>query len=249
MSRLYGIDYCMYSTMGRVRRNNEDNYYVGGLYRKDVSLKDDEMVTGRLVSNNNDMAAVFDGMGGEACGEIASLVAARTCCDFSADKKKYEEYLYELSGFINNEILRETDNRSLVLMGTTGCMIQFGDDTIYVLNVGDSRMYKLSGSEFKQISVDHIAPGYGSKAPLTKFFGYPTEKKSLSPYIAMGSYKTGDIYVLCSDGVTDMVGDEEMRDILKKDQSVECSAKEIISLAMQHGGVDNATIIVLKITD
>ena len=233
--------------MGRSRRNNEDNYYIDGKYRKDVTIVDDEMITGTITNRTNDMAAVFDGMGGEACGEIASLVAAKKCHEFSSKRTMFEEYLYELSTLINDEILKEIDNRSLVLMGTTGCMIQFGEDDIYVLNVGDSRVYKLSQGEFKQISVDHIAGGYTSKSPLTKFFGFPTDRKPLSPYIAMGPYKVGDVYVLCTDGVTDMVSDSEIKRIIENSNTVETGAKRVIEQVMENGGVDNATIIICKI--
>lgn len=234
--------------MGKIRRNNEDNYYVDGIYRKDVTLTEDESFSGTLYSDNNEMAAVFDGMGGEACGEVASLVAARTCFDFSSRRKEFEEYLYELSDMINNEVLRETDIRSLVLMGTTGCMIQFGDDAVYVLNVGDSRIYKYSKGEFKQISVDHVARGFSSKAPLIKFFGLPVDKKPLGPYIAMGSYEEGDMYVLCTDGITDMISDEEIRKELDNAENVSVCAKRLVQTALANGGIDNATVIVCKVT-
>ncbi|MBQ8057014.1 MAG: serine/threonine-protein phosphatase [Ruminococcus sp.] len=251
MKKTYTIEYGCACTVGKVRKNNEDNFYCDKKFRLDPDNNEDVVFSGKVKSSENEVFAVFDGMGGEACGEIASLVAAETTAEFVKNKDSFEEYLYELSEMLNSRILEESDNRSLVLMGTTAAMIQFYRDEIYVLNAGDSPIYKLIKTKLVKISQDHVAPGFSGKAPLTKFLGTP-DKNGLNPYIARGPYKTGDVYVLCTDGVTDMIGEEGLEeilcDMLYDKKPFDEIAKEIVELAKESGGVDNATVIVCKIS-
>ena len=203
-------------------------------------------VSGTAASADNELFAVFDGMGGEACGEIASFAAADNSRVFAENRREYEEYLYELAEHLNECIREETEARSLVLMGTTAAMLELSGDDIYILNAGDSRIYKLSSHKLRQISTDHIAPVYGGKA-ITKFLGLP-EGHPLAPYIASGKAKAGDLYLLCSDGVTDMLDDDEIRAILDDRRPAEQLCRALVDAALAKGGVDNTTAIVIKIT-
>ena len=235
------------STVGRLRKNNEDNFLCEEKCREDIYSMEDETVFGTVSSEENRMFAVFDGMGGEACGEVASLLAAQKAREFCQNRMEFEEYLYELGDILNRAVAEETAQRSLVLMGTTAAMIQFSKNDIYVLSAGDSRIYKLSKHELFQVSSDHIAHAYGKKA-LTKFLGMPNSDEPLKPFFAMGSYKVGDVYLLCTDGVTDMLTDSEMKTILDKKENLQTLTKDLVSAAMEKGGVDNATAILMKIT-
>ena len=241
----FRIEYACLTTVGKVRRNNEDNYYASGKYRTDLYSVEDELVTGALLSEDNDTLAVFDGMGGEACGEVAAMVAASHTELFCRDRAEYEEYLYELAEMLNTKVREECEERSLVLMGTTCAMIQFGKSDLYVLNAGDSRVYKLSSHELRRVSEDHCARSYRGKA-LTKFLGLPGEGP-LSPYIAMGSYKAGDMFLLCTDGVTDMLSDEEIQAIIDQKAPLDMLVRELIDEALARGGVDNATALLCRI--
>lgn len=243
--RNYTAEYACISATGHIRRNNEDNFYCAGRLRGDVDSTDEVSLSGSVAAGDNELFAVFDGMGGEACGEVASFAAADHARAFARDRREYEEYLYELSEYLNEKVREETEARSLVLMGTTAAMLQLSGDDIYVLNAGDSRIYKLSGHKLRQISTDHTAPVYGGKA-LTKFLGLP-QGHSLSPYIASGKCRAGDLYLLCSDGVTDMLSDDELAAILDRRLPVTQLCREIVDAALDKGGVDNTTAIVLKI--
>lgn len=246
MKRTYTIEYALSCTMGKQRRNNEDNFYCDGQFRLDPNSIADQTLSGKVKTDTNELFAVFDGMGGEACGEIASFVAAQHCKDFCEDRLEYQEYLYELSNILNERILEETAARSLVLMGTTAAMIQFYKDEIYVLNAGDSKILKLSKNTLNQISVDHVATTYSGKAPLTKFLGTP-DPKGLMPYIARGEYKVGDMFVLCTDGVSDMIDNDTLKALLMSKKPLETIASDITELSKENGGVDNATVILCKI--
>ncbi len=249
MKKTYNIQYACGCTVGKTRKNNEDNFYCDSKLRLDPNSNDDVFFDGSINSKSNDTFAVFDGMGGEACGEIASFIAASHCHDFCKDKAHYEEYLYELSLMLNTRVKEETVARSLVLMGTTAAMIQFFKDEIYILNVGDSKIFKLTSTKLSQISKDHTIEGFSGKSPLTNFIGIPTD--NFEPYIARGSYREDDVYILCTDGITDMIENDVLentiRGMMYQNKSLIDITRFIIDLAKNNGGHDNATIIICKI--
>lgn len=238
------VEYALVCSVGKLRRNNEDNFYCDGHIREDVNSTQDAVVSGTVNTDTNELFAVFDGMGGEACGEVASYTAAEHCRVFARRREAYKEYLRELAEECNQKVLEETKERSLVLMGTTAAMLQVAGEDVYILNAGDSRIYKLSDHQLRQISQEHIAVSYGGKA-ITKFFGMP-EGNDLEPYIAMGKYQTGDVFLLCSDGVTDMLTDDEIRLIIDDKCDLSVLARALVDAALDRGGVDNTTALLLR---
>lgn len=246
MRKPYTIQYACSCVVGKVRKNNEDNFFCDGIIRDVPDSNDDVKLNGEVTSAQNSLFAVFDGMGGEACGEVASYVAAQNCIGFYESRAQYDEYLYELLCELNDRVLEETMARSLVIMGSTAAMIQFNKKRIYIANAGDSRIYKLSKKDFKQISRDHVLLTESKKAPLTKFLGIP-DKNGLAPFIAYGAYKTGDMFILCTDGVYDMVDEECMKAIFSQKKELQDMCDEVIEKALENGGVDNATVILCRI--
>ena len=238
------VEYACVCSVGRRRRNNEDNFFCDGQIREDVNSLDDVLLSGEVSADTNELFAVFDGMGGEACGEVASYTAADEARAFTQSRMEYEEYLYELAERLNEKVREETEARSLVIMGATAAMLQVSGEDVYILNAGDSRIYKLSRHELRQISEEHIVFSGGGKA-ITKFLGLP-EGHSLHPYIAMGKYKSGDIFLLCSDGVTDMLTDDEIQDIIDSKKELKSLARELVDAALEKGGIDNTTAILLR---
>lgn len=238
------VEYAVVCVTGKVRRNNEDNFYCCGHIRENVNSVEDAAFSGTADADANELFAVFDGMGGEACGEVASYVAAMQSLEFSRSKDAYKEYLYELAQQINTKIQQATEARALVLMGTTAAMLQVNSEDVYILNSGDSRIYKLSDHELRQLSQDHISVAYGGKA-ITQFFGMP-EGYELTPYAAKGKFRPGDMFLLCSDGVTDMLSDEEICRIIDDKMDVDILARALVDAALEKGGVDNTTAILLR---
>lgn len=238
------IEYAVVSATGKVRRNNEDNYYCCGHIREDVNDVSDSVYSGAVDAGANELFAVFDGMGGEACGEVASYIAAGCSMLFTRAKDAYGAYLKELAQMINTKIREGTEARSLVLMGTTAAMLQAAGNDLYILNSGDSRIYKLSSHELRQISEDHIVPVRGGNA-ITQFLGMP-EGYEPSPYVAKGKYNPGDMYLLCSDGVTDMLSDEEICRIIDDRMDVDVLVRALVNAALDKGGVDNTTALLLR---
>ena len=238
------VEYAVVCSTGRLRRNNEDNFYCGTHLRENVNDTTDVAFSGCVDADGNELFAVFDGMGGEACGEVASFVAAAESARFVRQKDAYAEYLRELAQVLNDKICEETEARSLVLMGTTAAMLQVSGEDVFILNVGDSRIYKLSSHELRQISEEHIAVVRGGKA-ITKFLGMPQDYE-LKPYIAKGKYKAGEMFLLCSDGVTDMLSDEEITRIIDDKMELDVLARALVDAALDKGGVDNTTALLLR---
>ena len=239
---------------GKVRKNNEDNFFFFGriLNSYNGGLKSpvaEEQALGKEIC-----LAVFDGMGGESFGELASYVSADmlrktspTFRDRLAGKRKY---LTELCQKLNLAVVEKARELGTERMGSTVVMLSFSRNRIYVCNLGDSRAYRLRNGEFLQLTVDHVVKQPGMvqrKMPLTQHLGIDPEMLLLEPYIAEGKLQRGDQYLLCSDGLTDMLSDEEIREILMREPSAESATGELIREALEKGGKDNVTAIVCRI--
>ena len=134
-------------------------------------------------------------------------------------------------------------------MGTTMVSLYFSNRNVYVCNLGDSRAYRLRNGEFLQLSEDHIAktPYSNIKAPLIQYLGFDSEDVEIEPYIARGEINNEDIYLICSDGLTDMLTNFEICDIILQSNGLENGVEKLIQAALNHGGNDNITIIMCKV--
>lgn len=240
--------------IGKIRKNNEDNFYFDGkcLEKENSGLKHPVSIEDAL--KNGLCIAVFDGMGGENFGEFASYAAARqmqlterTLADFFIPEKKYLERMITQ---LNEAVINAQKELCTNHMGSTVVSLYFSGRYVYVCNVGDSRAYRLRDGEFLQISHDHIerySQGKSAKAPLTQYLGLDSEDIQIDPYIAKGELQKGDTYLLCSDGLTDMLTNFEISDIVLKSDDAESCVQSLIQSALEHGGRDNVTVIVCKI--
>ena len=241
--------------IGKVRKNNEDNFYFDGrcLEAENEGLKNPAYIEEPI--RRGLCYAVFDGMGGENFGEIASFSAARqlqqserTLGDYLIPERKY---LYRLSLSLNEAVLQAKRELCTDRMGTTMVALYFSGRYVYVCNIGDSRAYRLRDGEFMQISVDHLASlpeNSRRKAPLTQHLGIDPEDMIIEPYIAKGRIKSGDVYLLCSDGLTDMLSNLEISCLLHDYPDLDECASRLIQAALEKGGRDNITVIVCRIT-
>lgn len=240
--------------IGKIRKNNEDNFFFDGkcLERDNAGLTHPACLEEPLKSGFS--VAVFDGMGGEHYGEYASYAAARqmqqtqrTLADFLIPEKNY---LLRLANQMDAAVNRVQEEMHTERMGSTVVGLYFSGRYVYVCNVGDSRAYRLRDGEFLQLSVDHVEkrPGRENrKEPLTQYLGFGSEEIQLDPYIAKGEIRRDDVYLLCSDGLTDMLSNFEITEILMKNADPEACVKELIDAALEHGGRDNITAIVCRL--
>ncbi len=202
-------------------------------------------LTGCITHEKAELLGVFDGMGGEECGEVASLLASR------------EAALVELSGEPVNELLKfcqsanakicdYAERNGIRCMGTTAAMLAFTNQGIALCNIGDSRIFRFAEGELRQISVDHVGvSAYGMKPPLSQNLGIPPSEMVIDPYVARGHYNNGDVYLICSDGLTDMLTTDEITETIERGFSG--AAERLLGRALENGGKDNITIILCRV--
>lgn len=146
-------------------------------------------------------------------------------------------------------------------MGTTVVSGYFIDGGVYMAHIGDSRAYRLRGGKFEQLTADHsLANEYVRMGILSQedveFFPYKnviTRACGLAGEVEVDVLFTpvepGDLYVLCSDGLSDMVRDTEIKEIIERNDSLEKMCAELVDVANANGGADNITLIVARILD
>lgn len=240
------------SHKGNVRKNHEDNFYFNGEYldRENDGLQGVSTFSGKL--KRGTCVAVFDGMGGEDYGEEASFVAAEFAHRANKNWLNWfvkEEKLLAKQTLANNDAVVEAKKKlETERMGTTVVMLRFTGKEVYVCNVGDSRAYRLRDGQLLQISVDHVVKRPGvRKTPLTQHLGIDPIYMTIEPYIACDEVQQGDSYLLCSDGLTDMLTDEEICAIMQQQKQADACVKTLTAAALERGGRDNVTIIVCNI--
>lgn len=245
---------------GPVRGNNEDNFYFNGSYMRRENLDEGAYVKG-ICADGLQLYAVCDGMGGEDSGEEASHTVVR---ELSALEPLREELTdgAELTGLlrtISAKIHEEAASRE-ESSGTTIALMLLHNGLVTLANVGDSRIYRFRDGMLTQLSRDHtqaqklvsmglMTPGQAKTDPvrhrLTQYLGMP-ETEMLCPYIVEDLHiKKEDLFLLCSDGLTDMVEDEQIGAILRKADGLSEAAKELLKAALSNGGRDNVTIMLL----
>lgn len=242
------------SDRGRVRGKNEDNFYFGGSCMPEVNtgLREPAYICREL--GDGTWLAVFDGMGGERFGETAAFAAAdemRRQCEqppraFASEKDDIAHVCMAL----NDAVVNTAKQQAIMHMGTTLAALYMTRRRVYVCNLGDSRVYRLHGRTLLQLSQDHVdgrpyPPGV--KPPLMQHLGIDPEELLIEPYIAKDRPAAGDCYLLCSDGLTDMLTDRQIADIMARTPDVKACAESLVKAALDHGGRDNVTVIVCRI--
>ena len=240
--------------IGKIRKNNEDNFFFAGEYLDSDNMGLEAPLNYKGHLRRGLTLAVFDGMGGENFGEVASYTAAS---EMQRIKRKLKEYfsskkffLLRLVDQLNSAVVRAKKELCTDRMGTTMVGLHFGLRRVYISNIGDSRAYRLRDNELVQLSQDHVLkiPGKeGKKTPLTQHLGIDPEDMQIEPYIVKHKLLAGDMYLLCSDGLTDMLTNYEISCLMRDAVNVEECVKRLVRAALDKGGRDNITVIVCRI--
>ncbi len=251
----YQIEYAYTCHMGKVRTNNEDNFWCCGKTMAADNQGTEGTVCERISQRRLPLLAVFDGMGGECCGEVAAFLAADAFGRYYDDNKgtiktEPRRYLEAVCSSMNQAVCDYGRENKVNSMGSTAAMLVFGKDAVYAGNLGDSRIYEAREGQFRQLSTDHVArtPVFG-KAPLMQYVGVPEEFMTLEPSIVAEDIIPGARYLLCSDGVTDMLSDGEIADILAREVSVNETVEILLERVLKKGGRDNITIVLCEIQE
>lgn len=247
---------------GRVRENNEDNLYFNGEILPLIHMEAEKTM---FLEENMDHAlcfGVFDGMGGEQNGEEASYFTAQVCKERLAGENwnnDSEEKLRELLMEANLRICERTREKKLRRMGATAAMLLFDKEKVWICNIGDSRIYRLRGRELMQCSVDHTdrvlveSQGGRRKPYLTQHLGIFPDEMRIEPYCVSREVRDGDTYLICSDGLTDMLSDEEIGESLLGCRGTEADlvrkVEQLRDAALANGGRDNITVQVIRIEE
>ncbi len=237
----YNIRFACVSHVGRIRSMNQDNFICDGLCLQ--TYEQPFPLCGVKSSRNALLFGVFDGMGGEECGEVASFIAAKTASEIKGDKIDLLHFCKKA----NAEICDYAGENGITTMGTTAAMLAFTDNGIEACNIGDSKVFRLRNGRLAQISKDHVAvAAFGVKPPLSQYLGIEASEMIIEPYLCSCIYKKGDCYLICSDGVTDMLNNDEIASLLKG-ADLKVNAEKLLEKSLVNGGKDNITFILLCI--
>lgn len=248
----YQIEYAYTCHIGRVRINNEDNFWCCGDSLEADNLGTEVVLEGSEHQSEVPLLAVFDGMGGESCGEMAAYLASDACGRYYRDQKKNlqkkpESFFVNICRKMNDAVCTYSKENKINSMGATAAMLGFSKDAAYACNLGDSRIYQWENGELTQLSTDHVfSRGTFGKPPLTQFIGIPEEQMVLEPEIVKSELKEGIRYLICSDGLTDMVRHKEICEILSEKQSLKHSVEILVEKALAAGGRDNITVLLCE---
>lgn len=249
----YDIRYAYTSHMGKIRGNNEDNFWCCGDKLPVENSGTKGILAGAAASDDCPAVAVFDGMGGESYGEMAAFLAAQAYGEYYSEnkknvKEKWRDFLEKGCRRMNQAVCDYCRENRIHSMGTTLALVQFSGEKLYVCNLGDSRVYLSREGQFSQLSTDHVVGGrLLGKAPLTQYLGIMEEEMALEPVIEECPLLPGNRLLLCSDGLSDMLSDGELADILARELPLEETVQLLLDRALKKGGRDNITIILCEI--
>ena len=233
--------------VGKVREMNQDYFYI---------------------SNSLDQVQIYilaDGMGGYTGGEIASSLAVQTAKNYIENNfreiEKDRESILQLLGssmeYANMVVYEKAkQNPELQGMGTTMDICLIYNNKVYIGHIGDSRVYRIRNTFIRKLTQDHSyvqklvkegtitkeeAAHHPQKNMLMKALGC---NAFVEPDVMVKGFLKDDILIMCSDGLTNLVQQETIYELAKKD--IEKAPKELVQLANDRGGYDNVTVITIK---
>lgn len=230
--------------VGRCRDVNQDYIYVSE----------------EPVGNLPNLFLVADGMGGHKAGDLASEYTVLQVCE-AAEKCMRDIPLQILKSafqYANQKLIEKSwESPAYSGMGTTLVAVTVKDGTAYVANVGDSRLYKI-GDQIEQITEDHSlveemvrmgeiskeeARNHPEKNIITRAIGVT---ETVEPDYFDTELEKGECLLLCSDGLSNMVSDSQIKDILDHRQDLRSGAEELVRTANLNGGKDNIAVVLIE---
>jgi len=265
------IDYAAITHPGKVRKNNEDAYLVSALDGEEPLVN--HLGRHPKICPKGLLAAVADGMGGAAAGEVASREGLASVAlylfghwgRFASEPGTEEELFRALRGAAeeaSRAVLRYSDDdRTARGMGSTLTAVVLWERHAYFCQVGDSRAYLHRGSQLVQLTHDQtlvnqmlqagaITPEEALRHPqrsmITQALGCPQPVKAALGKVAL---RRGDRLLLCSDGLHGEVPDATLKAILDERRSLRWSLERMVEAALDHGARDNVTVLGLALDD
>ena len=230
---------------GKVRPSNEDSYFV---------------------AKSTSFYAVCDGMGGTSAGDVASAMMVealeRHFQDETASDDAWDETsVVRAARHVNRKIRQYIEEHNLTAMGTTLVSLRINSNQPslgVVFNAGDSRVYRIRDKKLEQLTNDH---SYARKTNLDEQLLTPRQRNMLTNAIGIGKkcylersdvdIRSGDLFILCSDGLYKSIGNDEILRTCNEfaSRAAEELCRELIELALDAGGKDNITVVIVKVFD
>lgn len=267
-----GVDAFGLTDMGKVRTNNEDHFVIASIRRSltvhHTSLTDQTPFE-EMRSAEARLFVVADGVGGRPGGELASGTAVEDMLEYMAeiagsfnnhDVEREHEFLDRLEAAV-----RHAHDRILRELGTGGhgpsttlTMVILVAPRAYVVHVGDSRAYYLHAGRLRQMTRDQTTGQYmvdlgawtdaqaaraGASANLTSAVG----GSELEPAIGLVDLEPGDVLLLCTDGLTKHVSDQQIAELLGGAGDAEAACRGLVGAALDDGATDNVTVVVARV--
>ncbi len=275
----YTIQYAYFSIPGKVRGNHEDNLYIDRTVLPLENTGTNGVINGFLLSDTHPLIGVFDGMGGESSGEVASFIAADTIRRIDTDRTAGTTYCMgtgcssdtlqqndmddsgqgikqddlrepgTLCLEMNREVCSYAKEKRIRSMGTTAVCLRFSDQEAQFANVGDSRIYHIGKDGICRITEDQVMKSiFYAKPPLTQYLGMEDEEMALLPQTGKIPVNIGDRFLLCTDGVTDMLSDEDISEIIKSEENSAACLEKLMQSILLTEAKDNATAVLCSIS-
>jgi serine/threonine protein phosphatase PrpC len=236
------VDHAARTDTGRARSANEDSYWV-----------------------HSPLFVLADGMGGAQAGEVASQTAVGVFSDQGGlpdGPGSYEERLAALVAQANGRVYSQAQSDDQFAgMGTTLTVAYVGEDDLAIAHVGDSRFYVLRDGALEQLTEDHSLVGelvrrgqisaeeaedHPQRSIITRALGI--EGEVVVDHFSW-PVRDGDVFLLCSDGLTGMVSDARVAEILVQAPSLAVAAQQLVAAANEAGGRDNITVVLFRVED
>lgn len=254
---MYKYDCYFRTDAGVLRANNEDNFFLNGYIKRDPELpacRKKDLVYG------SGLFAVCDGLGGEENGERAALIAVENLKNYSNTDflQVSEQYIQDT----NSKICKMCSDYNCVRTGSTLAVLYINENKSVAYNIGDSRVYLFRKGKLHQLTIDDTNVAHMVKMGILSFEEAVDRKDKgvLSQHLGINpgemriqthihetiEIQNNDMFLLCSDGLTDMISDAEIALILNKKMSVESAVDFLISEAVKKGGKDNITVGIIK---
>ncbi len=238
-------------------------FWIDSAGKTDVGLVRDKNEDSLLVDPQLGLYVVCDGMGGHVGGQVASQLAVATLADSVAqggDPGDEADIIVRAIKHANAAVFNKAkSDPELHNMGTTVVAMRRDGDVLHMSHVGDSRIYRLRGGQLEQVTRDHsLINLYEDNPELAARFGPPNSnvivravglRDSVEVDHRAIAMEPGDLYLLCSDGLTDMIEDWMLKEIMLDgaEGPIEECAEALIRAALSNGGVDNTTALLVRV--
>lgn len=193
-------------------------------------------------------------MGGQSDGELAALTAAetfRSACYRLTSKETFKDTFFAIQKQLNEAVCLIAQ-KSKIRLGSTSTLLGLNGKTAHLSHLGDSRCYLWRTGSLKQLSVDHIqvrpVANGGQKGRLTQYLGIFESELIIEPHNLTLSLLSEDVFILCSDGVSDVVSDQLLMQILKEFKDPRSIAEEMIRICLEQKAQDNCTVIIVRVS-